>query len=251
MAVHRHAEAFGEVAEAYERGRPVFPTVVVDLLIGALHLQPGRRVADVAAGTGKLTRDLLRSGADVVAIEPSAGMRRVFAEQVPSVPVLDGTAEALPLDDASVDAITVAQAFHWFDHPAAFAEMDRVLRPGGRIALLWNVRDPADLLETECTEVVDRHRDGAPAHRELDLAAVVDASPFREHDRHVLDWAVDVDEHTFLDRFLSISFVASLPARSRRAIRAELRGVFADHAVDGYVSLAYSCQTHVLERRTS
>jgi SAM-dependent methyltransferase len=251
MAVHRHAESFGSVAEAYERGRPAFPTVVVDHLIGALHLQPGRRVADVAAGTGKLTRDLLRSGAEVVAVEPAAGMRRVFAEQVPSVTILDGTAELLPLDDASVDAITVAQAFHWFDARQAFAEMDRVLRAGGRVALVWNVRDPADLLETQCTEIVDRHRDTAPGRRSLDLEGALAASPFRTVDRQVLDWSVDVDEPTFLDRFLSISFVASLDDRTRRAVEHDLRVVFGDHAVDGYVSMAYSCQTHVLERSES
>lgn len=248
MAVHRHAESFGEVAEAYERGRPAFPTVVVDHLIGALHLGPGRRVADVAAGTGKLTRDLLRSGAEVVAVEPSAGMRRVFASQVPSVTILDGTAEHLPLEDASVDAVTVAQAFHWFDASQALAEMDRVLRPGGRVALVWNVRDPADLLETECTEIVDRHRDTAPGRRTLDLDGALATSAFRPVDRQVLDWSVDVDEATFLDRFLSISFIASLDQRTRRGVQHELRVVFGDHAVDGYVSMAYACQTHVLER---
>ena len=96
---------------------------------------------DLAAGTGKLTRLLAEGGADVVAVEPVAAMRAVLAEAMPEITVLDGTAETIPLGPASVDAVTVAQAFHWFDAEAALAEIHRVLRRGGGLGLIWNAMD--------------------------------------------------------------------------------------------------------------
>ncbi len=93
---------------------------------------------DLAAGTGKLTRQLVALGANVIAVEPDAGMRATFARVVPGVEMLAGSAEAIPLADASVDAVFVGQAFHWFRAEAALAEMHRVLRPGGGFGLLWN-----------------------------------------------------------------------------------------------------------------
>ena len=93
---------------------------------------------DLAAGTGKLTRVLAEHADDVVAVEPLDGMRRVLERRLPHVRVLAGTAEAIPLADGAVDAVFVAEAFHWFDLPRAVAEIARVLRPGGGLAVLWN-----------------------------------------------------------------------------------------------------------------
>lgn len=249
MAVHRHARSFDAVAEAYERGRPTFPAVIVDHLVAALDLRPGRSVVDVAAGTGKLTRALTSTGAEVLAVEPMAGMRQVFAREVPGVTVLDGTAEMLPLSDDRVDAVTVAQAFHWFHPQAALQEMDRVLRPGGRVALLWNVRDEDDELEAAATAIIHRHRDGTPSHRGLDLDAALATSPFVEVDVLEHAWVDEVDEDAFVDRFLSVSFVATLDPGTSAAVEAALRALFTAHAVDGTVQHAYTCQSHVLERR--
>lgn len=249
MAVHRHARSFDRVAEAYERGRPLFPAAVIEHAVASLGLRPGRTVVDVAAGTGKLTRHLLASGADVVAVEPMAGMREVFARHVPDVTILDGTAEALPLPDDSVEAVTVAQAFHWFDPGPAFAEMDRVLRPGGRVALLWNVRDHSDPLEAAATAIIDQHRDGTPGHRTMDLGADIAASPFTEVDVLEWPWTTAVDEATFVDRFLSVSFVASLDPVASADVEAALRALFAEYAHDGTVRHAYTCRSHILGRR--
>ena len=138
-AVHPVAGlGFGSAADAYERGRPSWAPEAVALLVSELGLGPGRLVADVAAGTGKLTRLLLPSGASVVAVEPIPEMAGVLRRAVPGVPVARGVAERLPLRDRSVDAVVVAEAFHWFDAPIALAELHRVLRPGGGLALLWN-----------------------------------------------------------------------------------------------------------------
>jgi SAM-dependent methyltransferase len=129
---------FGSAAEAYERGRPSWAGQAVALLVSELGLAPERVVADVAAGTGKLTRLLVPSGATVVAVEPLPEMASVLARAVPGVPVAQGMAERLPLRDGSVDAMAVAEAFHWFDVEVALAEIRRVLRPGGGLAMLWN-----------------------------------------------------------------------------------------------------------------
>lgn len=249
MAVHRHARSFDTVAKAYERGRPTFPAAIVDHLVTALDLRPGRSVVDLAAGTGKLTRDLVASGAEVLAVEPMTGMRQVFAREVPGVTVLDGTAEMLPLPPDRVDAVTVAQAFHWFHPQAALQEMDRVLRPGGRVALVWSVGDEDDEMEAAATVIVDRHRDGTPSHRGLELDAALASSPFVEVDVLEHAWVDEVGEDAFVDRFLSVSFVASLDPSASAEVEAALRALFTEHAVDGTVQHAYTCQGHVLERR--
>jgi SAM-dependent methyltransferase len=138
-AVHPIAgQGFGRAAEPYERGRPSWAPEAVHVLESELPLAPGRVAADVAAGTGKLTRLLVPSGAAVVAVEPVVEMAAVLRRAVPGVPVARGVAERLPLRDASVDAVVVAEAFHWFEVGVALAEVRRVLRPGGGVALLWN-----------------------------------------------------------------------------------------------------------------
>lgn len=132
------AARFGAVAADYDRARPSYPADVLDQLFAVAGVGPGADVLDLAAGTGKLTRHLVATGASVVAVEPSAGMREQLAASLPGVQALDGTAEAIPLPDGAVDVVTVAQAFHWFRTAVALDEIHRVLRPGGWLALTWN-----------------------------------------------------------------------------------------------------------------
>jgi SAM-dependent methyltransferase len=141
MSLHPLAERFASVAGAYERGRPEYTPAVTDALAAELRLAPGARVLDLAAGTGKLTRALLAAGLDVVAVEPHGALREVLAGHIGAERVLDGRAEQIPLADATVAAVTVADAFHWFDHSAALAEIRRVLVPGGGLAVLASVPD--------------------------------------------------------------------------------------------------------------
>ena len=155
-AVHRSATAFSDAAAVYEQARPGYPPEALAWLDQQLGLGPGRRVLDLAAGTGKLTRELLARGATVVAVEPVEGMRRTLATAVPGAVVVAGVAQAIPLGTATVDAMTVAQALHWFAMPQAVGEMHRVLRPGSRLAVVWNRRDLADPLQA------DLHRLMAP-----------------------------------------------------------------------------------------
>lgn len=249
MPVHPRVVAFGHVADAYERGRPTFPPAGIAHLTSALALRPGRAVLDLAAGTGKLTRLLLASGSTVVAVEPLDGMRQVFRDLLPHVPVHAGTAETLPLDDASVDAVTVAQAFHWFDAPAAFAELDRVLRPDGRVALVWNVRDESDPVEAAATDILDTYRGDTPSLQTMALSTVVAASPFREVDAVAMPWSVAVDRDAFLARHLSVSFVADLDPARQQDVAVRLATLFDDHVVDGLVEHHYTFRSHVLARR--
>lgn len=135
------ATSSASAADAYERGRPVYPVDLLDALGRAVGLGPGRDVLDLAAGTGKLTRQLVRFDARLVAVEPLAAMRAQFEVAVPGAAVLDGTAEEIPLDAASIDVVFVAQAYHWFDRDRANREVARVLRPGRHLVCLWNLED--------------------------------------------------------------------------------------------------------------
>jgi SAM-dependent methyltransferase len=128
------AGSFGAAATVYDRSRPSYP---VDAVRWALP-DGAQRVLDLGAGTGKLTSVLLDLGLDVVAVEPSPGMRALLPARAQ---VLEGTAEQIPLPDGCVDAVLAAQAFHWFDLDRALPEIARVLRPGGTLGVLWNERD--------------------------------------------------------------------------------------------------------------
>jgi SAM-dependent methyltransferase len=134
--LHPLAARFVDVADAYERGRPEYTPAVADAIAAELHVAPEGRLLDLAAGTGKLTRALLGVGLDVIAVEPQARLREILAAGVGAERVLDGVAEEIPLPNASVAAVTVADAFHWFDQVAALREIRRVLIAGGGLAVL-------------------------------------------------------------------------------------------------------------------
>jgi ubiquinone/menaquinone biosynthesis C-methylase UbiE len=134
------ARSFGAHARDYAEYRPNYPADSVRWALGAA-ARPVREVLDLAAGTGKLTEGLLPLGLTVTAVEPDPGMLAELVHRFPQVPALSGTAEKIPLADASVDAVLIGQAFHWFDRMAALTEIGRVLRPGGAVGALWNGED--------------------------------------------------------------------------------------------------------------
>ena len=218
------AVGFDQAAEAYVRGRPDYPEDAVRFLVGTLRLEPGRRVLDLAAGTGKLTRLLVPSGAEVVAVEPVEGMRSALAAEVEGVEIMDGRAEAIPLPDGSLDAAVVAQAFHWFDGPAALAELHRVLRPGSVLALVWNVRDDErSAFWARLTEALEPFRGDTPSHRSTAWARAFDRpelfTPLRTR---AFVWEHATTREGAVDRVLSISFVAAMPEDERAGVRDEV-----------------------------
>jgi SAM-dependent methyltransferase len=216
------AAGFSAGVDAYERGRPGYPAEVVSCLVDELGIGSGRDVLDLAAGTGKLTRSLLPTGARVVAVEPVAEMRARLGA-LEGVEVLDGTAEAIPLPDASVDVVTVGQAFHWFDAPAACAEIARVLRPGGGVGVLWNLRDTSVPWIVEFDAVFEWER-LRPFPKDEDWGAVLEQSGrFGSTRYHRFTWSQPTDAEGLVARALSTSYVATWPPDRQAAVAARVR----------------------------
>jgi SAM-dependent methyltransferase len=222
--------------ESEEPPRPEYPPEAIAWLAEELDLRPGRTVVDLAAGSGKLTRPLAALGCEVIAIEPVAEMRAAIG---PAARALDGTAEAMPLADNSADAVTVGQAFHWFDGPKALAEIERVLRPGGALALVWN-RRPSErsALHAEISEMIAPYRGDAPAHAS---GAWRDAFAGRELSERHFDFTQRLDADGLADRVGSTSFVAALDDAERRPLLERVRAL----APDGPVDVPYECEIHV------
>jgi SAM-dependent methyltransferase len=238
--VHRTAAAgFAQSAEAYEIGRPGYPAAALE----PLRLSPRLAVLDLAAGTGKLTRALAATGASVIAVEPVAEMRAALPAEVRA---LDGTAEAIPLDDASVDLVTVAQAFHWFDGDAALREVHRVLRPGGRLALLWNRRVEDADINVAIEELLAPYRSDTPTHSgDAWRAAFERTTLFGPLRAHVFPNKQVLDEDGLAARICSISFIACLPELERVRVLVRARELTAA----GPVTVPYRTEVLVCERR--
>ena len=224
------AVGFERGAGDYEQARPSYPVAAVELVIDVLGLAPGRRLLDLAAGTGKFTRLVAASGAELVAVEPVAAMRDELVARVPGVEALDGRAEELPLADGSVDAVVAAQAFHWFDAPRALAEVHRVLRADGRLALVWNVRNERVDWVRRFGEILVAAAGRKPYEDGTDWRAVVaDAGGFGplQHERFVYDQSIDAD--LLVQRAASTSFVSALPDGPRARCLDEVRELTRTH----------------------
>jgi SAM-dependent methyltransferase len=237
--IHRAAATgFARSVEAYERGRPEYPPAA----IAALGLRPGTVVLDLAAGSGKLTRRLLDARAEVIAVEPVAEMRAALPDAVRAV---DGTAEAVPLEDASVELVTVGQAFHWFDGDAALAEIHRVLRPGGRLALLWNRRLDDDDANRAIDALLAPHRADTPNFRHDEWrAAFARTDLFGPLEEHSFDNEQILDADGLAARVGSISFIAALPDAERAVVLSAAREL----AADGPVTVPYRTELQVAAR---
>ncbi|HZJ25665.1 MAG TPA: class I SAM-dependent methyltransferase [Acidimicrobiia bacterium] len=225
------ASGFGAQAGTYDRARPSYPPELVDFFVEHLHLGPGTLVLDLAAGTGKLTRLLTPSGADLIAVEPVTGMAWVLREGSPAVPLVSATAEALPVADDSLDAVTVAQAFHWFDAEAAFDELARVLRPGGRVGLVWNARDRSRNWVNQVWDIMDRVEKRAPwrDHDQWGDSALGERAgfgPLHEATFHH-DHLLTPDD--VVARVASVSHVAVLPEEANASVLAEIRELLRNH----------------------
>jgi SAM-dependent methyltransferase len=214
------ATSFGVAAEAYERGRPPYPSAAIDWLVPA----HATRVLDLGAGTGKLTRQLRERGLDVIAVEPSAGMRDQLRRAVPGVQVLGGKGEQLPLAAGSVDAILVAQAWHWVEPSLAIPEAARVLAPGGRLGLLWNRRIEAVDWVGELSSIMGSNRSPDAGRQRPEIGP-----PFGPAERFNVDWVHRLTVEEMIDWVASRSYVITLPDAQRESVLSQVHRLLSEH----------------------
>ena len=236
------ARSFGRIASDYDLVRPEYAPEAVDRAAEVLELGTDARVVDLAAGSGTLTRALSGRFSDVVAVEPDQEMRAVLARRPGDFEVRVGTAEQIPLPDASVDAVFVGDAFHWFDGPAAVAEIDRVLRPGRGVALLWNLwwnegdDGTSDSLEPPLPpparalfdDVYVRSGRAAARAEKADPAACFRDSPFGPLTVETFERSRQISGAEVVELYSTTSAVASLPVAERAELKRRLLPLLGD-----------------------
>jgi ubiquinone/menaquinone biosynthesis C-methylase UbiE len=228
------ATGFQRAAGDYELGRPGYPAEAVERLRTEIGIESGHSVVDLAAGTGKLTRllvDLLP--AEVIAVEPVAGMRAELARVLPGVAVLDGTAEQIPMPDGAVRAVFVAQAFHWFRVPEAAAEIARVLDADGALAIVRNQEvESATAPAVTAALALVRELVPNPSKRhgswrdELEQTGVFE--PFQEW---TVNNEVTQDIETFRHRIASRSYIGAMDNDQRARLLDEVQVVLETNGV--------------------
>jgi ubiquinone/menaquinone biosynthesis C-methylase UbiE len=223
-------DAFGNTAREYELGRPEWPEELIDRVVRELELGADATVLDLGAGTGKLTRDLVPRFRRVIAVEPDNAMRAVLEEVVPEAEALAGSAESIPLDEDSVDAVFTAEAFHWFASDETVAEIARVLRPGGGFAIYWNVEfgEPLPSMGEAVESLLDEAfaRGGAPGLPKVLSGAwrePLDRSAFGPLDEAAIEREVERDKEQWLANMLSVSSIASQSDEERIALAKRLQ----------------------------
>lgn len=225
------AGSFAGVAAAYERARPGYPDDAVRWLTG----ERACDVLDLGAGTGKLTRSLAAAGHRVTAVEPLEPMLQQLRGAVPGVDTRLGSAEVIPVPDESVDVVTCAQAFHWFDHELALPEIARVLRPGGRLALVWNMRDEREPWVDELSEAIVG-RTGI----DRGVTEPIERSGLYGPVEHVVFvHAQEIDRVSLQELVLSRSYCAILPPEERTPILEKVDAIFDERSRDGILRLPY------------
>jgi SAM-dependent methyltransferase len=241
---HPDARSFELIAGLYER--PGYPQEAIDWVAGKLGLGGASTVLDLGAGTGKLTRALVETGARVIAVEPGDAMRAELEHALPDVEALRGAAEDIPLPDRSVDCVAVGQAFHWFRHGEAMPELHRVLRPGGGLALLWNSRDPEAPLQQEISALISPFVPPDRSDRDRWPKPLEESTLFTQIEEAHFEFVQELDADALSARIGSNSFVAAAPVEARRDLDLRLRDVVErlgglvafPYVTDGYVSFA-------------
>jgi SAM-dependent methyltransferase len=244
------AEGFGAGAAAYAQGRPDYPVEIEDWLIHDLGLMKGKTAIDLAAGTGKFSPRLLATGATVIAVEPVQAMLDQLIRQNPEIDARNGSAQRIPAEDSSVDAVVCAQAFHWFATAEALNEIRRVLKPGGSLGLVWNVRDDTVPWVAALTRIMKPFEGTAPRFHSQKWRDVFPAPGFTHlRERRFPHAHTGPAEKVIVDRILSVSFMAALPTDQRAHVTSQLKDLIAaDPELAGkpevtfpYETLAVAC----------
>jgi SAM-dependent methyltransferase len=227
---HVAAQGFTAGAATYVEGRPEYPPEIEAWLTRELGLTSGKTALDLAAGTGKFSARLLATGATVIAVEPVQAMLDQLVRQFPQVDARSGTAQHIPLEDASVDAVVCAQSFHWFAKPEAVQEIRRVLKPGGAFGLVWNVRDDSVPWVGALARIMKPFEGDAPRYHSQKWRNVFPAEgfgPLRE--THFENTHTGPPEKVIIDRIMSVSFMAALPPEQHAQVTAQLKEVIATY----------------------
>jgi SAM-dependent methyltransferase len=227
--------SFGSVADAYERARPGYPDGAVRWLAGDEPCD----VVDLGAGTGKLTRSLVALGHRVTAVEPIPEMLAQLRASAPGAIALEGNAESIPLADGSADVVTAAQAFHWFDHAVALREIARVLRPGGRLALVWNTRDDSERWVAELTDTVIGHSEFRAGGVDATTGRIDDSGLFGPVERGSFAHVQPLTRVELVELVRSRSQCAVLTEEERRPVLDHVEELFDAHATDGMLAMPY------------
>ena len=252
MSLHEAVAGFDSGADAYERGRPEYPHDAIAFLIEHLRLTPGATVLDIGAGTGKLSRLLLKSKARVIGLEPTAGMRRKFAQVLPDAEIVGGVAESIPMRTCSIDAACAGQAFHWFANSRALTEIHRVLKPRGRFGIIWNVRELTAEWMRDLWRIVEKHEGDVPRHRHGTWKPALEAFPHLEKiAERSFPFSQTGDIAMMLDRIGSISFIAKLSSATRAKVFGEVRELLATHPETrehSQIELRYRTDAYIYQR---
>ncbi|NCE86787.1 class I SAM-dependent methyltransferase [Pseudomonas sp. Q1] len=244
--VHASAQqGFSTQAATYAQGRPDYPRQLIGWLGEALGVEPQSTVIDLGAGTGKFTRLLSTLTPALIAVEPIAAMAAQLTRSLPDVRLVEGTAESIPLGDATADAVVCAQAFHWFATQAALAQIHRVLKPGGRLGLVWNVRDESVDWVAAITAIITPYEGDTPRFHTGRWREAFTGKYFSAPELTCFPYQhVGSPQEVIMDRFLSVSFIAALPDAEKAKVRAQLQALIDTHpALQGRDSVAFPYQT--------
>jgi len=247
---HSAIGGFAAKADTYVKGRPDYPAAIEGWLRSDLGLNSGKTVLDLGAGTGKFTPTLLATGATVFAVELVPAMLDQLVQRYPHLDARQGSAEHIPLEDASVDAVVCAQSFHWFSTLRATSEIHRVLRRGGSLGLIWNVRDEHVNWVAALTKIMAPYEGDVPRYYTQQWKSVFPAPGFSQlRERHFSNKHSGSPEHVVVDRVMSVSFIASLARDEQERVEAQVRQLIAtapelrgkDMVTFPYDTVAFSC----------
>jgi SAM-dependent methyltransferase len=250
---HTATHGYTQGADKYAKGRPDYPPELASWLRETLALGPGRVAVDLGAGTGKFTPRLIETGAQVVAVEPVATMRAQLSAALPQVDVREGAAQHLPFDDASVDAVLCAQSFHWFATHDALSEIHRVLKPGGRLGLVWNTRDARVAWVARLDAIVNAREGNAPRYYTGEWRNAFPFDGFTPlEERQMQHGHTGPIEDVIVNRVHSSSFISALPPGEWSTVEGELRALIASEpelASHDVVTVPYVTQAFVATKR--